>query len=242
MSNQFSVKGWHWGNFKTNEKDIQIMTDTKPSVQISYSDISNAILTNDREMTLEFHVDDTDQGANKGDDICEMRFYFPDSNEEKNEIEPKDILSTIIKNANLSSSSAELIVTFAEVKMILPRGTCSIDIFGNFLKIHGKTHGYKILHKNIKRVYKLKKNDGINEFMVFNLETPIKQGQTYYPFLILQFNSNISDTISLSLTEEQKLAYKDILSESMAGKVIDTFCQIFSTVTQKKITVSGGFK
>ena len=60
-------------------------------------------------------------------------------------------------------------------------------MFPTFMKLHGQTYDYKILYTHITRLFQLPKPDGRHVYFVVSLDPPIKQGQTRYPHLVMQF-------------------------------------------------------
>jgi hypothetical protein len=69
------------------------------------------------------------------------------------------------------------------------------------MKVHGKTFDYKILYTNISRLFLLPKPDQRHYFFVISLDSPIKQGQTRYPHLVMQFPKEEHIEVSLNLPE-----------------------------------------
>lgn len=59
------------------------------------------------------------------------------------------------KHAGIGKMSGEMIVSIQDLPMLVPRGKYSLDFYGNFAKLHGKTHDYKIMFKDISKVFML---------------------------------------------------------------------------------------
>mmetsp|Transcript_25537 Transcript_25537/g.19311 ORF Transcript_25537/g.19311 Transcript_25537/m.19311 type:complete len:121 (-) Transcript_25537:893-1255(-) len=86
--------------------------------------------------------------------------------DEGQEITPAKVLcDKIVKAAKLGEFAGEVIASLSELNLLIPRGKYSMDFFDNFLKLHGRTHDYKILFKDIKKMFLLPKPDGVH--MVF---------------------------------------------------------------------------
>jgi structure-specific recognition protein 1 len=45
--------------------------------------------------------------------------------------------------------------------MLVPRGNYNLDFYSDHSKLHGKTLDYKIMHKDINKVFLLPKPDGV---------------------------------------------------------------------------------
>ncbi len=69
------------------------------------------------------------------------------------------------------------------------------------LRLHGKTYDYKVPYKSVHRQYLLPKADGMHHQMVVGLEPPLRQGQTKYPWLVMQWEDVAEDDISVNLEE-----------------------------------------
>ena len=66
----------------------------------------------------------------------------------------------INEKANLSEFAGTVIASIQDLPMMIPRGNYSLDFYSSFCKLHGKTHDYKILFKDINRIFMLQKPDG----------------------------------------------------------------------------------
>lgn len=70
--------------------------------------------------------------------------------DEEPEITPAKVLNDkIIKAANLGEFAGDVIASLPELPMLIPRGKYSLDLYSTFAKLHGRTHDYKILYKDI---------------------------------------------------------------------------------------------
>jgi structure-specific recognition protein 1 len=49
-----------------------------------------------------------------------------------------------MNSAGLGNFAGEKIARIEELPMLIPRGKYSLDMYDKFLKIHGKTHNYKV--------------------------------------------------------------------------------------------------
>jgi structure-specific recognition protein 1 len=46
--------------------------------------------------------------------------------------------------------------------MLIPRGNYTLEFYSNFIKLHGKTHDFKIPFKDISKIFLLMKPDGVH--------------------------------------------------------------------------------
>lgn len=105
-------------------------------------------------------------------------------------------------------------------------------------RLRGKTYDYKIQYENVKKFFLLPKPDEIHHLIVIGLEPPLRQGQTKYPFLVMQFKREEDMEFDLNITEEHlKEKYEGKLQlhyEDPAHRVVT---QIFKGLTNRKVTM-----
>lgn len=110
-------------------------------------------------------------------------------------------------------------------------------MYENSFRLRGKTYDYKIQYDHVKKFFLLPKPDDVHMMAVIGLEPPLRQGQTRYPFLVMQFKKEEDMEFDLNITEEVlKQKYDGRLQmhyESAAHQVVSS---IFRGLTAKKIT------
>lgn len=231
------VKGWNWGSAKFKGAIMSFEVDNKAAFEIPLRDVSQAT-TGKNEVTIEFHRNDDAKVA-----LMEMRFFVPAYQDENAEDPVKEFHEQIISKADIIQATGDAIVTFAEVACLTPRGRYSIRVYPTFLQLHGKTYDYKIPHTTVLRLFLLPHQDNRFMFFVVSMDPPLRQGQTRYPFLILQFERDEEMTCKLNLTEEElEKKYNNKLSSEMSGSVFEVVSRVLKEVCQRKITVPGSFK
>ena len=85
--------------------------------------------------------------------------------------------------------------------IIVLSGRYEIKVYQTYLFFHGKSYDYKIPLKTITRMFLLPHKDGRHMFFVLHINPPIRQGQTRYPFLVLEFSKDEEIEVELGLTE-----------------------------------------
>ena len=129
--------------------------------------------------------------------------------------------------------------------MITPRGKFDMYMLKSSLKIHGPSHDYKILYKNITKAFMLPKPDGVHVSFVIALANPLRQGNTTYNFLVFQFKHNNQKEINLNLpsNEEERLKIlKSDLNSNLNGEVYDIIARLFSALVGVPIIIPKNFK
>jgi hypothetical protein len=65
-------------------------------------------------------------------------------------------------------------------------GRYDIKVYANRLAFHGKSYDYKIPFNTISRMFLLPHKDQRHVFFVLSIHPPIRQGQTRYPFIVME--------------------------------------------------------
>lgn len=204
-----STRGLSWGEIRTQDNALTFMTLQKENMAIGfdipYSDISSCNLQGKNmvlrlnlicflyQIALEFHQDEN--VANEEECCTEIRFFAPLLADTRPRDLPITITEEISKRANIQDSSADSLFTFKQVMFIVPRGRMDIEAHPLYLKLHGPSASYNVLYKNIQHFFLLQRPDSHLVFVI-QMEPPLRQGQTTYPFLLVQFQN---DDASLQL-------------------------------------------
>lgn len=80
-------------------------------------------------------------------------------------------------------------------------GRHDIKVFENHLVFHGKTYNHKIPFDTISRMFLLPHKDQRHVFFVLGLNSPIRQGQTRYPYIVLECPTDLEVSLELAATE-----------------------------------------
>jgi len=241
------VKGWNWGKANFIDSMMSFENDSKPLFDIALSDVSAATV-NKNEVTLEFHQDE-DNDLN----LVEMRFYVPplstvltdgDHDEENDVVEgPADVFHrSVMKYADVIQATGDTIVKFKQVLLQTPRGRYDMDMYPSFLRLHGKSYDYKIPYSTVIRLFLLPHNDQRSVYFVITLDPPIRQGQTRYPHIVIQFIKEDWSDLTLEVDEETLAGkYEGKLQKEMAGPTYEIFSKVMKSVAGQKIYLPGTF-
>ena len=88
-----------------------------------------------------------------------------------------------------------------DTRLIYGRGRFDVDMYETSFRLRGKTYDYKIQYEHIKKFMLLPKPDDLHTLIVVGLDPPLRQGQTKYPFLVMQFKREEEVIIELNMTE-----------------------------------------
>ncbi|KAL7789815.1 SSrecog domain-containing protein [Trichoderma ceciliae] len=190
-------------------------------------------------------------GAGK-DQLVEMRFYIPgvttrketegeDAGSDAGEDEEKNAATlfyeTLIEKAEIGETAGDTIATFLDVLHLTPRGRFDIDMYEASFRLRGKTYDYKIQYEAVKKFMVLPKPDEMHCLLVIGLDPPLRQGQTRYPFVVMQFKKDEEVTIDLNIEEaELQSKYKDKLEPHYEEPLHHVVAKIFRGLGNKKIS------
>ncbi|KAF1991934.1 SSrecog-domain-containing protein [Aulographum hederae CBS 113979] len=192
------------------------------------------------------------------DQLVEMRFYIPgvvnkpekkeNDEEAGSDAEDADVedakdanaaslfYDTLLEKAEIGEVAGDTYATFLDVLHLTPRGRFDIDLYESSFRLRGKTYDYKIPYDNIKKFLLLPKPDDVHFLITIGLDPPLRQGQTRYPFLVMQFKKDEEVELDLNMTEEDlKDKYNGKLQKSYEAAQYQIIAQIFRGLAGKKI-------
>jgi structure-specific recognition protein 1 len=258
-----ALRGWNWGKVDFGKQELAFNVQSRPCFEIPYTEISNTNLAGKNEVAVEFklsgEVKDAAANGTNGtkkkstsgplDELVEMRFYIPgtakrgedeeDAPEEEAEEENAANLfyETLVEKAEIGEVAGDTYATFLEVLHLTPRGRFDIDMYESSFRLRGKTYDYKIQFDHIKKFFLLPKPDEVHALICIGLEPPLRQGQTRYPFLVMQFKTDEEVTLDLNMTEEMLAEkYKDKLEPRYEAPVSNVVASVFRGLAGKKIS------
>ncbi|KAG7195824.1 FACT complex subunit [Scheffersomyces spartinae] len=145
--------------------------------------------------------------------------------------------------AEIGQVSGEAIVSFSDVLFLTPRGRYDIDMYPSSLRLRGKTYDYKIQYKQIERIFSIPKPDEAHHLIVLQIDPPLRQGQTKYPFLVLQFVSEEETEVELNVSDEvYESKYKEKLKKKYDSQTHLVMSHCFKGLTDRRLIVPGSFQ
>lgn len=186
------------------------------------------------------------------DQLVEMRFYVPgtatrkekkEDGEEATDGEDEEqnaanlFYDTLMDKAEIGEVAGDTFATFLDILHLTPRGRFDIDLYEKSFRLRGKTYDYKIQYESIKKYFLLPKPDDMHSLITIGLDPPLRQGQTRYPFLVMQFKREEEVTIDLNMTEDDlENKYKGKLQARYESPIATVISKIFTGLTGKKVT------
>jgi structure-specific recognition protein 1 len=198
------------------------------------------------------------------DQLTEIRFYIPgttttSTKKEKNEDgeagsgDDEDVeeqyaanvfYETLMDKAEIGEVAGDTYATFLDVLHLTPRGRFDVDMYESSFRLRGKTYDYKVQYEAIKKFMLLPKPDDLHMLVVIGLDPPLRQGQTRYPFLVMQFKRDEEVELDLNMKQE-------MIDTKYAGKLQPHYeqaqhsivAQVFKGLAGKRIvTPSNDFQ
>jgi len=224
------VRGWNFGELDVKGKEL-VFTDPKEDdiFEIPLYNVSNCTQSKN-EMSLEFHANDL-----APINLMEIRFHTI------SEVGARTMTDDILEHANVLQARGQAIANFNDLSFQIPRGRYGMKLFDKFMDIRGKSHDYKIAYTSIQRMFCLNHMDGLNFFFVIALDPPIKQGQTRYPYLVMQLPKDDDITMDLHVEDEDEFhkKYQGKLQPSLSGPLFQIFAVVLKHICGKKVHSTG---
>ncbi|CAJ0598439.1 unnamed protein product [Cylicocyclus nassatus] len=195
--NELVLKGWNYGNCQVDGQSVEFTLDNKPVFEVPLSNVANCV-GNKNEATLEFHQNDDCPTS-----LIEMRFHMPADVDDEESDPVEEFRKAVMAFAGIETETGQPVASLQQILCTTPRGRYDIKVFPNHLSLHGKTYDYKIPIKTIMRLFLVPHKDGRHVYFVISLNPPIRQGQTRYHYLVLEFLREDEIDLELGLTEQQ---------------------------------------
>lgn len=185
------------------------------------------------------------------DQLTEMRFYIPGTEKKKakkgdesGDDEAEDgenvgaaslFYEQIMEKADIGEVAGETFASFLDILHLTPRGRFDVDMYEKSFRLRGKTYDYKISYESAKRFFLLAKPDDMHTMLCIGLDPPLRQGQTRYPFLVMQFKKDEETSIELNMTEEDIKKYDGKLQSTYEAPIGNVIAKIFHGLTGKRL-------
>nr|CAB3464145.1 unnamed protein product [Digitaria exilis] len=243
---QLSISGHNWGGIEINGNMLCFNVGSKEAFEVSLADVSQTQMQGKTDVVLEFHVDDT-TGANEKDSLMDLSFHVPTSNTQfigdEHRTSAQMLWQAISVQIDGAGSSETAVATFDGIAILTPRGRYSVELHQSFLRLQGQANDFKIQYSSILRLFVLPKSHNPHTFVVITLDPPIRKGQTLYPHIVIQFETETVVERELALSEEVLAEkYKDRLESSYRGLIHEVFSMVLRGLSGAKVTRPSTFR
>ncbi|KAJ3118075.1 FACT complex subunit [Phlyctochytrium bullatum] len=150
---------------------------------------------------------------------------------------------TVKNRADVSVYQGDSIVGFEDLLCLTPRGRYDFDFYAAFFRLRGKSNDFRILYSSVKKVFCLPKPDDLHFNFVIQLDPPLRQGQTRYPFLVFQFDRDVEVDAAVKLDDETLAKqFEGRLQKDYDGPIHLVISEVFKAFTNMKVITEGAFK
>jgi structure-specific recognition protein 1 len=176
-----------------------------------------------------------------------MSFHVPNSNTQfvgdENRPPAQVFRDKIMSMADVGAGGEDAVVTFDGIAILTPRGRYSVELHLSFLRLQGQANDFKIQYSSVVRLFLLPKSNQPHTFVIISLDPPIRKGQTLYPHIVMQFETDYVVESELAMSEDlYNSKYKDKLELSYKGLIHEVFTTILRGLSGGKVTKPGKFR
>ena len=227
--------------------------DAKTNLVVPMAGLAAAVVPANNEVELQFAADDT---VNRDDEaLVEMRLWVPPDHHEfgtaaaaaepnsKGELPSaaQMLQKKVMKAAGLASVTGDLIAEFDEKSsmFLAPRGRFAIEMYGNYMRLAGKTTEFKVSYSSIARFSYLPKpnplKSEVDRFcIVISLDDPVKSGQQRHAHLVLQVDK-AQHTCVIHADEKTRAADFGGIAAEVTDDLPKVMATVFKHLTGKKV-------
>lgn len=239
-------RGWSWGSLDVDPSTANMLFKAggsesgggvEDAFEIPLGSVSNVQLSNKNEVVLDMHVDDT--AAREDEELVELRFYVPD------DFEADELHTQIKAHADTSAFAGESICSLSNMGIIVPRGRYDVDLYQNYIKMHGKSYDFKVLYSSITKLFVLPRSDEVGGIVsvVMAMDPPIRQGNTMYAYFVYQFPQKDEMEVELALAEDDlKKKYNGKLKKVETGNSWSVFAKILKNLSKTPLHIPKTFR
>ncbi|CDJ60363.1 structure specific recognition protein I, putative [Eimeria maxima] len=230
--------GWHWGDVSMDGNNLNVSVNGCPAFEVNAQDIVQVTTPSKNDLAIELVQDDTRDQTE--DMLLEIRLFQPAAGDDETDSHLQSLKEKLVKKSGVAETKMESIALLNDVPLLVPRGRYEIDIGRRALKFHGKSYDYTILYTNINRMFLVPRPNSPHVNFILSLDNAMRQGQTSYPFVVMQFDSENVTSVEVNL-EEAELKEKG-LEKQLEGKTFDVITRILKSLIGKSVIVPGDFK
>nr|Q39601.1 RecName: Full=FACT complex subunit SSRP1; AltName: Full=Facilitates chromatin transcription complex subunit SSRP1; AltName: Full=Recombination signal sequence recognition protein 1 [Catharanthus roseus]CAA82251.1 HMG protein [Catharanthus roseus] len=243
---QLSVSGKNWGEVDLNGNMLTFLVGSKQAFEVSLADVAQTQLQGKNDVMLEFMWMILLEQMRKNS-LMEISFHVPNSNTQfvgdENRPPAQVFRDKIMSMADVGAGGEDAVVTFEGIAILTPRGRYNVELHLSFLRLQGQANDFKIQYSSVVRLFLLPKSNQPHTFVVVTLDPPIRKGQTLYPHIVLQFETDYVVDSSLSISEDLlSTKYKDKLEPTYKGLIHEVFTMILRGLSGAKVTRPGKFR
>ncbi|KAJ9563293.1 hypothetical protein OSB04_008453 [Centaurea solstitialis] len=246
---------------------------SKQAFEVSLADVSQTQLQGKNDVILEFHVDDTTGANEKDSlmeisfHIPNNNTQFVG---DENRPPAQVFREKVISMADVGAGGEEAVVTFEGIAILTPRWLLGIIVIVS-VDLDNQIHVISLSLAGVVTMlnftypfcgckdkpmiskfnsaasfvclYCQRFSNQPHTFVVVTLDPPIRKGQTLYPHIVLQFETDYVVESTLTMNEDLfATKYKDKLEPSYKGLIHEVFTMVLRGLSGTKLTRPGKFR
>ncbi|KJP87719.1 hypothetical protein AK88_02614 [Plasmodium fragile] len=233
---KLATKGWHWGEFKLENSNINFDIDNKYAFSIPTNNINQLNVQIKTDIAMELKNEDSKKTDE--DFLSEIRFCYPHENEENQHFQK--FKNDLLEKVNIGDSKSECIASLANIPLLVPRGRYEIEMYSKSFKLHGKSYDFTVQYTNINKMLLVPRSNSNQYVLIFSLNNKMKQGQTEYPFILVQLNNDDEMELDINASDEDLKKYK--LEKTLSGNQYDVVTRLFTALVKKSAIIPGDYR
>ncbi|KAK1444941.1 fact complex subunit ssrp1 [Babesia gibsoni] len=238
LKDEVAHTGWHWGTYDFDNNTFKLRIGEKMAINIDAKSVSQVTIPAKTDLAVEFKPPATPTTA---DELMEIRFCMPNKQDsEDSELQLEDLKQTFLLKAGLDELKSDTVALLTDVPLIVPRGRYEIEFTRKHIKLHGKSYDYTMFFTNISRMLLVPKPNSPHVNFVLGLHQAMRQGQTRYPYVVMQFDAEEQIELEINMIPSDLEEMK--LEKVLTGKTYSVVTKLFGTLVGKPIVVPGEFK
>ncbi|SBT43479.1 FACT complex subunit SSRP1, putative [Plasmodium ovale wallikeri] len=233
---KLATKGWNWGEYKFEKSNLIFDIDNKYTFNIPTNNINQLNVQIKTDIAIELKNEENKK-INE-DMLSEIRFYYPHENDENQNFQ--NLKNNLLEKVNIGDLKSECLTSLSNIPLLVPRGRYEIEMYSKSFKLHGKSYDFTIQYSNINKMLLVPKSNSNQYVLIFSLNNKMKQGQTEYPFILIQLNNDDDMDLDINATEDDIKKYK--LEKTISGKSYDVVTRLFTALVKKNVIIPGDYR
>ncbi len=264
---QPAVCGWSVGRFAVVDGVHAAFTTGAPgssglAFDVPMASVKNAAVPARDELSLEL----VDCSSAEVDAVVDIRLFVPGDAEDGDQAEAGassqedsgeggDATPSVDQSESLAEALCHRIKQYAqkeggavvaalpdEVACQQPRGRVAVEFGATALRLRGKSYDHRVPYSAIVRALLLPRADEAHVLLVLQLDPPLRQGQTRYPFAVFSMSR---DEPSLTVEVDRSAlgagaANGAAVEDSYSGPPFEVFAALLRALAGQKVIVPGG--
>ena len=135
------------------------------------------------------------------------------------------------KQAGLLNAQGEIIATLNEINLLVPRGKYTMDLYGSYVRFHGRSQHFKLMYKDIDQLIKLPQVERDMTIIMIALSKHLTFGQTMHHFLLIQLETLRKARVKINMDpSEIQTKYGSNIEAEMSEETHQVLLRLFKHI------------